>query len=49
MGSWVTALPAQTSDMSGWLLMGLPGAIYLGGNGHWNSSACPVEADRPER
>jgi len=31
MGSWVTALPAQASDMSGWLLMGLPGAIYLGG------------------
>ena len=31
MGSWVTALSAQASDMSGWLLMGLPGAIYLGG------------------
>jgi hypothetical protein len=25
MGSWVTALSAQASDMSGWLLMGLPG------------------------
>ncbi|GAI74951.1 unnamed protein product, partial [marine sediment metagenome] len=24
---------AQASDMSGWLLMGLPGAIYLGGMG----------------
>ena len=33
MGSWVTALSAQASDMSGWLLMGLPGAIYLGGTG----------------
>ena len=33
MGSWVTALSAQASDMSGWLLMGLPGAIYLGGMG----------------
>lgn len=33
MGSWVTALSAQASDMSGWLLMGLPGAIYLGGIG----------------
>ncbi|MHC4708325.1 MAG: sodium/proline symporter PutP [Planctomycetota bacterium] len=28
MGSWVTALSAQASDMSGWQLMGLPGAIY---------------------
>ncbi len=31
MGSWVTALSAQASDMSGWLLMGLPGAVYLFG------------------
>ena len=31
MGAWVTALSAQASDMSGWLLMGLPGAMYLGG------------------
>ncbi|MEJ2649741.1 MAG: hypothetical protein P8016_15200, partial [Sedimentisphaerales bacterium] len=31
MGAWVTAISAQASDMSGWLLMGLPGAIYLGG------------------
>ena len=31
VGSWVTALSAQASDMSGWLLMGLPGAIYLAG------------------
>lgn len=34
MGSWVTALSAQASDMSGWLLMGLPGAIYIGGLGN---------------
>lgn len=34
MGSWVTALSAQASDMSGWLLMGLPGAIYLAGTGN---------------
>ncbi len=27
----VAALSAQASDMSGWLLMGLPGAIYLSG------------------
>jgi len=31
LGSWVTAFSAQASDMSGWLLMGLPGAVYLGG------------------
>ena len=31
MGSWVTALSAGASDMSGWLLMGLPGAVYLSG------------------
>ena len=33
LGSWVTALSAQASDMSGWLLMGLPGAIYMAGLG----------------
>jgi len=33
MGSWVTSFSTQASDMSGWLLMGLPGAIYLGGMG----------------
>ena len=31
MNKWVVALSAQASDMSGWLLMGLPGAIYLSG------------------
>lgn len=31
LGSWVTALSAEASDMSSWLLMGLPGAIYLAG------------------
>ncbi|MBN1507099.1 MAG: sodium/proline symporter PutP [Sedimentisphaerales bacterium] len=31
MGVWVTALSTQASDMSGWLLMGLPGVIYAGG------------------
>ncbi|MBR5933423.1 MAG: sodium/proline symporter PutP [Treponema sp.] len=31
MGPWVTALSAEASDMSGWLLMGLPGLAYLGG------------------
>ncbi|WEF11886.1 sodium/proline symporter PutP [Pectobacterium actinidiae] len=31
MGSVVTALSAGASDMSGWLLMGLPGAIFISG------------------
>lgn len=31
LGSIVTALSAGASDMSGWLLMGLPGAIFLSG------------------
>ena len=31
LGSYVTALAAGASDMSGWLMMGLPGALYLGG------------------
>lgn len=33
LGSWVTAMSAQASDMSGWLLMGLPGAIAIAGLG----------------
>ena len=28
---WVTAISAESSDMSGWLLMGLPGAAYAAG------------------
>lgn len=31
LNSWVTALSAQASDMSGWLLLGLPGYAYLSG------------------
>lgn len=31
LGPAVTALSAGAADMSGWLLMGLPGAIYLNG------------------
>lgn len=33
LGGWVAAMSAQASDMSGWLLMGLPGAIYAAGTG----------------
>ena len=31
IGPWVTALSAEASDSSAWLLMGLPGLCYLGG------------------
>ena len=33
LNGWVAALSAQASDMSGWLLMGLPGAVYAFGTG----------------
>ncbi len=28
LGPWITAMSAEASDMSGWLLMGLPGVAY---------------------
>ncbi|NLN42513.1 MAG: sodium/proline symporter PutP [Clostridiales bacterium] len=28
LGPWITAMAAEASDMSGWLLMGLPGVAY---------------------
>ena len=31
LGPWVSALSAGASDMSGWLLLGLPGTFYLHG------------------
>ncbi len=31
LNKWLTALSAQASDMSGWLLLALPGAAYLSG------------------
>ena len=31
LGPWTTAISAQASDMSGWLLMGLPGAVLVSG------------------
>ncbi len=33
LNPYVTALSAQASDMSSWLLMGLPGAIFIAGMG----------------
>jgi sodium/proline symporter len=31
LGPWITAMGAEASDMSGWLLMGLPGVAYFYG------------------
>ena len=31
LGPWVSAFSAEASDMSGWLLMGLPGLAYWSG------------------
>ncbi len=33
LGPWVAAMSAEASDMSGWLLMGLPGVAYISGAG----------------
>lgn len=33
LGPWVTAMSAEASDMSSWLLMGLPGIAFLKGFG----------------
>jgi sodium/proline symporter len=33
LGPWVAAMSAEASDMSGWLLMGLPGVAYFTGVG----------------
>ena len=36
LGAWVTSLSAEASDMSGWMLMGLPGFAYVEGlNAGW--------------
>lgn len=31
LGSWVTSMSAEAADMSGWLMLGLPGYAYLKG------------------
>jgi sodium/proline symporter len=36
LGSWVTSMSAEASDMSGWLMLGLPGYAYATGiNAGW--------------
>ena len=52
MNVWVTSLSAQASDMSGWLLMGLPGTAYLLGSGATNAiwtaiGLAPKPSDTP--
>ncbi|MBO1912337.1 sodium:proline symporter, partial [Microvirga sp. 3-52] len=45
LGPAVTALSAGAADMSGWLLMGLPGAIYVNGlAGAWIAIGLTVGA-----
>lgn len=40
LGSWVSAISAQASDFSGWILMGLPGAAYASGLGKSSLYIC---------
>lgn len=44
LGPWVTAMSAEASDMSGWLLMGLPGVAYWCGlaDAMWTSIGLAV-------
>ena len=44
LGPWVTAMSAEASDMSGWLLMGLPGVAYWCGlaDAAWTSIGLAV-------
>ena len=45
LNPWVAALSAGASDMSGWLLLGLPGAMYAGGmNNIWIAIGLSVGA-----
>lgn len=39
LGPWIAAMSAEASDMSGWLLMGLPGVAYWFGlsNAIWTA------------
>jgi sodium/proline symporter len=49
LGPMVTALSAGASDMSGWLLMGLPGAIFISGiSESWIAIGLTVGVDQLE-
>ena len=41
LGPWVSALSLEASDMSGWLLMGLPGVAYVLGLADKDSITIP--------
>ena len=45
LGPWVAAMSAEASDMSGWLLMGLPGVAYWSGlaDAFWTAAGLAVE------
>ena len=46
LGKWSTALSEKASDMSGWLLVGLPGAAYLSGvEAGWRAIGLAVVTD----
>jgi sodium/proline symporter len=44
LGPWVCAMSAEASDMSSWLLMGLPGVAYLTGIGEafWTAAGLTI-------
>ncbi len=44
LGPWVSAMSAEASDMSGWLLMGLPGVAYWMGiaDAFWTAAGLAV-------
>ena len=44
VGPWFTALSAEASDMSGYLLMGLPGLAYFTG---WHSAPTSTGCSSP--
>ena len=46
IGPLVTAMSAEASDMSSWLLMGLPGVAYLSGvaDASWTPSPSPLSS-----
>ena len=51
LGPWVTAMSAEASDMSGWLLMGLPGVAYwpsvCAGIPPWRETPLPCRISSP--
>ena len=46
LGPWIAAMSAEASDMSGWLLMGLPGVAYWCGlaDAAWTAIGLAVAA-----